>query len=527
MDPAFDTEFDTAGTTPPRLQLTGLGKRYASTQANADIDLVVMPGEIHALLGENGAGKSTLVKMICGLVKPDTGSIAWNGVPVPAMDPDVARTLGIAMVFQHFSLFETLTVAENIALGLRTTEGMATLSARVAATAARYGLKVDPARHVHHLSVGERQRVEIVRCLLQQPRLLIMDEPTSVLTPQEADGLFATLRRLAAEGCSILYISHKLEEIAALCHAATVLRAGRVVARCDPRRESPLAMAERMVGCSLPATARSATVPGDPCLTVSGLSLPARDPFGTTLRNIGFTLHAGEILGIAGVAGNGQNELLAALAGERTVAPGTIRLGAAPAGHLPCAARRKHGLAFIPEERLGRGAVAEMTLAENVLLTRRDTHLVSRGMIHTRGVRAYASDVFTRFGVVAGGIDAEARSLSGGNMQKFIVGREVAAAPKVLLASHPTWGVDIGAARAIRQQLIDLAAAGAGVLIVSEDLNELFEICDRIAVLHAGALVPPRPVAELTPGAIGQSMGGMAPETTVPETVEPGSPHAD
>ena len=303
-------------TESPRLRLAGISKRYASTQANADVDLVVGPGEIHALLGENGAGKSTLVKMISGLVKPDTGTITWSGTVIPAMDPDIARGLGIAMVFQHFSLFETLTVAENIALGLRTKESMAALSARIADTAGRYGLKVDPGRHVHHLSVGERQRVEIVRCLLQDPKLLIMDEPTSVLTPQEVDGLFIMLRRLAAEGCSILYISHKLEEIAALCHAATVLRAGRVVAHCNPQQETPATMAELMVGRTLAATIRSGAAPGAPCLTVTGLSLAAEDPFGTTLRDIGFTLYAGEIMGIAGVAGNGQKELLAVVRRE-------------------------------------------------------------------------------------------------------------------------------------------------------------------------------------------------------------------
>ena len=505
----MDTVIDTA---QPRLRLFGISKRYASTQANADVELVVGIGEIHALLGENGAGKSTLVKMICGLVKPDTGTITWSGEPIPAMDPDIARGLGIAMVFQHFSLFETLTVAENIALGLRTKESMATLSARIAETAERYGLKVDPGRHVHHLSVGERQRVEIVRCLLQDPKLLIMDEPTSVLTPQEVDGLFVMLRRLAAEGCSILYISHKLEEIAALCHAATVLRGGRVVAHCNPRQESPAAMAELMVGRSLPETIRSGAAPGRPCLTVAGLSLAADDPFGTALRDIGFTLHAGEIMGIAGVAGNGQKELLAALAGERTVRADAIRIGEVPVGHLAARARRRHGLTFIPEERLGRGAVAELTLAENALLTCYGENLVSRGMIQNRRVRDYATGIIKRFGVVASGIDAEARSLSGGNMQKFIIGREVGFGPKVLLASHPTWGVDIGASLSIRQELIDLAANGAGVLIVSEDLNELFEICDRIAVLHAGALVAARPVNELTSSAIGQSMGGMTAE---------------
>ena len=498
------------GSAPARLRLTGISKRYAATMANDGIDLAVGPGEIHGLVGENGAGKTTLVKIICGLVQPDAGSIAWDGSPPRAMDPDTARSLGIAMVFQHFSLFETLTVTENVALGLRSRETLPALARRIAAVAARYGLGVSPSRHVHHLSVGERQRVEIIRCLLQDPKLLILDEPTSVLTPQEAEGLFAMLRRLAADGCSVLYISHKLEEVAALCRAATVLRAGRAVARCDPSRTSAAAMAELMVGRALTATRRAGRAPGPVRLSVSGLSLPAGTLFGTALDGIGFDLRAGEILGIAGVAGNGQSELLAALAGERRSAPGMVRLDGRDLGALGCAARRRHGLAFIPEERLGRGAVAEMSLADNVPLTRHAQGLSRHGFLRRGRIRDEARAVFQRFGVRAAGIDAPAASLSGGNMQKFIVGREIAFGPRVLLASHPTWGVDISAALAIRQELIDLAATGAAVLVVSEDLSELFELCDRIAVLHQGRLSPPCPTAAQTAAGIGQMMGGVS-----------------
>jgi len=495
---------------PPRLRLTGIGKTYGATQANADVDLCVAAGELHALVGENGAGKSTLMKIVCGLVKPDAGRIAWEGAEVPAMDPETARRFGIAMVFQHFSLFETLTVAENVALGLRTKETLPALSRRIEAVAGRYGLAVAPGRHVHSLSVGERQRVEIVRCLLQEPKLLILDEPTSVLTPQEAEGLFAMLRRLADEGCSVLYISHKLEEVGALCHGATVLRAGRVVARCDPARTSPAEMAALMVGQALPETRRGPlAVPGAVRLAVYGLCLPADEPFGTALDGITFDLQAGQILGIAGVAGNGQKELLAALAGERRSGSGMIRLEGQDIGALGVAGRRRRGVAFIPEERLGRGAVAEMSLADNMPLTRYAEGLTRRGFLRRAQARTEAGLVFRRFGVRAGGIDAAAASLSGGNMQKFIVGREIAFGPRVLLAAHPTWGVDIGAALAIRQELIDLAEAGAAVVVVSEDLGELFEICDRIAVLCQGRLVPPRLVFELSPAGIGQAMGGV------------------
>ena len=506
---------------PPRLALRGITKRYAATLANSDIGLTIAPGEIHALLGENGAGKSTLVKIIYGVVRPDSGEIAWEGRPVEIPDPNAARRLGVGMVFQHFSLFESLTVAENIALGLGARESIADLTRRIDEISARYGLAVEPTRHVHHLSVGERQRVEIVRCLLQSPRLLIMDEPTSVLTPQEAKGLFDVLRRLAAEGCSVLYIGHKLEEIKALCEAATVLRGGRVIGHCDPRVTSEREMAELMIGGELPVAHRRAPLKqGRASLVVEDLSLPPDEPFGTHLRDIALTLRDGEILGVAGVAGNGQKELLAVLSGERrTPDANAVRLGDIAAGHLGPAGRRRLGLAFIPEERLGRGAVAEFPLTENALLTAYLHGFVRAGLVKFGAVEDYAKQIIARFRVVAAGIEAQGSSLSGGNMQKFIVGREVGTQPRVLLAAHPTWGVDIGAALAIRQALMDLAAAGSGVLVVSEDLAELFEISDYIAVLSGGRLSPPRRTHETTVEEVGLLMGGRM--------AAGGQPHAE
>jgi simple sugar transport system ATP-binding protein len=494
----------------PLLALSGITKRYASTVANDGVDLTVLPGEIHALLGENGAGKSTLVKIIYGVVQPDAGSIAWNGRPTAIASPNAARALGIGMVFQHFSLFEALTVAENIALGLGSREPLGALSARIAEVSRRYGLAVEPGRHVHHLSVGERQRVEIVRCLLQAPKLLIMDEPTSVLTPQEVDDLFVVLRRLSAEGCSILYISHKLDEIRALCEAATVLRAGRVSGHARPREISARVLAEMMTGSTLPTPRRHAALAAQAaCLAVRDLTLPADEPFGTTLRGVSLELRAGEVLGIAGVAGNGQKEFLAALSGERRAPRGdSIRIAGRATGRAGPLARRRLGLAFIPEERLGRGAVGEMSLAENGLLTAWQHGMVRHGFLSGGAVRRFAQKVFEDFKVKAAGIGAAASGLSGGNMQKFIVGREVEQGPRVLLAAHPTWGVDIGATLAIRQVLIDLAERGAGVLVVSEDLAELFEISDRIAVLSEGRLSPPLPVAQTSVEAVGLLMGG-------------------
>ncbi|MCC6196043.1 MAG: ABC transporter ATP-binding protein [Burkholderiales bacterium] len=468
-----------------------------------------MPGEIHAVLGENGAGKSTLMKIIYGAVKPDAGTIAWEGKTVTIANPARARRLGIGMVFQHFSLFETLSVADNIALALDRERAGSGLPARIRDVSAKYGLPLDPARYVHTMSVGERQRVEIVRCLLQDPRLLIMDEPTSVLTPQAVEKLFETLRRLAAEGCSILYISHKLDEIRALCHKATVLRAGKVTGTCDPRRESASSLARMMIGGDLPHPSHRDTSAAGDALVVRDLTLAADDPFGTPLSAISFTVRAGEVLGIAGVSGNGQKELLAALSGERRIAQGSaIALLGRPAGRLDAAQRRALGLAFVPEERLGRGAVPEMSLSENALLTAHRKGMVTRGFVRDRVVRQYATETIREYGVKAGGPDAAARSLSGGNLQKYIVGREIRQRPKVLIAAQPTWGVDVGAAAQIRQALLDLRDEGVAVLVVSEELDELFEICDRLAVIAQGRLSEPKPLHETNAEEIGLLMSG-------------------
>ena len=492
----------------PRLQLSGITKVYPGVVANDRIDLCVMPGEIHAVLGENGAGKSTLMKIIYGVVKPDAGTIRWDGDLVTIANPADARALGIGMVFQHFSLFESLTVDDNIALALSAHEAKRGLDARISEVSARYGLAVEPRRRVHSLSAGERQRVEIVRCLLQEPRLLIMDEPTSVLTPQAVDKLFETLRRLRSEGCSILYISHKLDEIRALCERATVLRSGRVSGTCDPRAESPSSLARMMIGADLPHPRhRKTSQRGDGALRVNRLSLKADDPFGTDLIDVELALRGGQIVGIAGVSGNGQKELLAALSGERPVDdPAAIELNGVAAGRLDAAQRRALGLAFVPEERLGRGAVPEMSLVENALLTAHRQGMTHRGFVRLDAARAYARAVIGRFQVKATGAYAAARSLSGGNLQKFIVGREVLQGPRVLIAAQPTWGVDVGASALIRQALIDLRDEGVAVLVVSEELEELFEICDAIAVIARGRLSSPKPTHATNVGEVGLLM---------------------
>ena len=501
-------------TTPPRLALRGIGKVYPGVVANADIDLTVAPGEIHAVLGENGAGKSTLMKIIYGVTRPSSGTMAWEGREVVVHNPAEARALGIGMVFQHFMLFETLTVVENVALAMPGKPPLAPLADRIREVSDRYGLPVDPRRHVHALSVGERQRVEIIRCLLQDPRLLIMDEPTSVLTPQAVRTLFKTLRKLSDEGCSILYISHKLDEIRELCHSATVLRAGRVTGHCTPAEETPESMASLMIGKALPVCEHGqAARGGELRLRIAGLSHASPDPFGVDLKDLHLDVHAGEIVGIAGVSGNGQQELLRALSGEEPLAERhPVQICGVEAGRLSPARRRRLGMTFVPEERLGRGAVPSLSLADNAILTAARTQgLVRHGLIDFKRAQAFAAACIEAFNVKCGGPGAAAKSLSGGNLQKFIMGREILQQPLLLVCAQPTWGVDVGAAAFIRQRLIDLRNQGCAVLVISEELDELFEISDRIAVIAKGRLSPLRPIAEANVEEIGVWMSGMWP----------------
>jgi general nucleoside transport system ATP-binding protein len=492
-----------------RLELIDISKQYPAVKANDSVNLRVKPGEIHAVLGENGAGKSTMMKMIYGAVRPDAGEIRWNGEAVQITSPAQARQLGISMVYQHFSLFDTLTAAENVWLGLDKSLSLAEVIARINQVASVYGLDVDPLRPVHTLSVGERQRVEIVRALLTSPKLLILDEPTSVLTPQAVDKLFVTLRQLASEGCSILYISHKLDEIRALCHHCTVLRGGKVTGEVDPRTETNAGLSRMMIGAEPPQLKHVQARLGDVVMAVRQLSIPKDDPFGTTLSDISFEVRAGEIVGIAGVSGNGQQELMAALSGEDPRSPpGSITLFGRDIARDSPRKRRHEGLHFVPEERLGRGAVPTLSLAQNTLLTRTGT-VHRSGWIRTGDVSRLAQSLINRFNVKAGGPQAPAKSLSGGNLQKFIVGREIDADPKLLIVSQPTWGVDVGAAAQIRGELLALRDKGCALLIVSEELDELFEICDRMVVIAQGRVSPSIPTSEATIELIGEWMSGL------------------
>ncbi len=496
----------------PLLVAEGLTRLFGSLVANDSVDLTVLPGEIHALLGENGAGKSTLVKMLYGLLQPDAGRILWKGEAVTLPTPKAARALGVGMVFQHFSLFDALTVAENVALALDEARPLRQVSDELADISRAYGLPLEPRREVWRLSVGARQRIEIVRCLMQDPDLLILDEPTSVLTPQECDGLFDTLRTLRGEGRAVLYISHKLEEVRGLCEAATILRQGKVVDRCDPREQTAGSLARMMVGSQIAEVrrARAEARIGPVRLRVDNLSVVSEDPQGTSLRGINLEVGAGEILGIAGVAGNGQDELFAALSGEmRAPEAGNVVLEGTPIGWNGINARRRASAAFVPEERLGHAAAPRLPLSENALMANHASgDFTRRGLIDRGRMLGWVDAVTRAFDVRKGPRDPEARALSGGNLQKFVVGREMLRKPRLLVVAQPTWGVDAGAASLIRQALIDMAAEGASVLVISQDLDELFEIADRMAVIFNGRLSPAYPVGDLTREAVGLLMGG-------------------
>jgi len=495
--------------TAPLLTISGLTKAYPGVVANDDVSFDITAGEVHALLGENGAGKSTLVKMIYGLVKPDRGTMRLHGQPFAPSRPSTARAAGVAMVFQHFSLFDALNVAENIALGMEHPPAMNDLATRIRDVSATYGLPLDPGRVVGDLSAGERQRVEIIRCMLQGPRLLIMDEPTSVLTPQEVEILFQTLRKLTSEGVAILYISHKLEEIRRLCDQATILRHGRNVGTCVPAETTARKMAEMMVGSAFDAPARATRPPGDVALELSDLSVASPSAFGTSLKGLNVAVRQGEILGIGGVAGNGQDELLGALSGELRSAADTVRLHDQPIGHLGPNRRRVMGLLTAPEERLGHAAAPDMTLIENAVLTgARREGMLRNGFLRWRAAETFAQRIIDRFDVRTPSPHTSARALSGGNLQKFVIGREVLQRPEVLVVNQPTWGVDAAAAAAIRQALLDLAAQGTAVICISQDLDELMEISDRFCALNEGRLSAIKPTQGLSVEEIGLMMGG-------------------
>ena len=489
----------------PRLALCDITKRYASTLANDSVSLAVMPGEILALLGENGAGKSTLMTVVFGITRPDSGTIAVDGVTVDIDSPRRARSLGIAMVFQQFALFDSLSVLQNIALGLPAAP-LAAIESRVLELAARYGLEIVPQRRVHDLSIGERQRIDILRALMSSPRVLILDEPTSVLTPQATERLFETLRELSADGVSVIFISHKLHEVRRLATRCVVMRAGKVVGEVDPRSESDASLARMMLGAEpLPIAAHESPA-GGVALAVDGLSFVGSDQW--NLDRVSFEVRAGEIVGIAGISGNGQQALMAALAGELLVEADAVRLFGQAVGRLNTAQRRALGLRYVPEQRLGHAVVAGMTLSDNALLT--DLSLQSSHVLNVDKASERAAQIVQRFGVRAA-TSAKIETLSGGNLQKFIAGREMLAVPRVLLLDQPTWGVDAGSTSAIRNELIALRAAGCAIVVVSEELDELYQLADRVVVMAGGRLSPSRAPQQIDTAELGRWMAGFWP----------------
>lgn len=484
------------------LSLERITKAYPGVLANDAVDFAVERGEIHALLGENGAGKSTLMKVLSGLTKPDSGQIVWKGDETTISSPQGSKALGIGMVHQHFALFDGMSVGENIALGLG---GQLddTRRTRIIEMSEKYGLPLDPDALVFTLSAGEKQRIEIVRALLGEPELLILDEPTSVLTPQEADALFATLRLLRDEGRGLVFISHKLNEVRALCERATILRGGKVVATCVPAEKSAEEIAEMMIGTRPVPTAKGQQNLGDVALEVKDLR--TKD-----VRVPALAVRRGEIMGVAGVAGNGQEALYAYLSGE-DLAPqaNAIWLNGVEAGRSGPSQRRALGGAFVPEERLGHAAVPDFSLIDNTLLSNLGTDgFQRRGLINWTLTREHTTEICDGYDVRHAGVTGRAASLSGGNLQKFIVGRELIKQPEVLVVNQPTWGVDMGSATNIRDQLKALAESGSALLVISQDLDELFDLADRLCVLNHGHLSEAKPTHEWTAETLGVAMTG-------------------
>ncbi|MCC6191788.1 MAG: ABC transporter ATP-binding protein [Anaerolineales bacterium] len=496
-----------------RVAMRGIVKRFPGVLANAGVDFDVNAGEVHALLGENGAGKSTLMRQLYGLYPPDAGEILIDGQPHTFHSPADAIRAGIGMIHQHFMLVPTLTVAENVALGLRSSRepqmDLKVVAARLNTLAEAYGLKVDPGAYIWQLAVGEQQRVEILKALYRGASLIILDEPTAVLTPQEVDGLFATLRRMAGEGHALIFISHKLHEVLAISQRVTVLRDGHVVGERAAGSVGRQELAQLMVGREVKALPAQAVQTGGVRLALEGVR--AQGDRGTEgLRGVSLAIHAGEVLGLAGVSGNGQRELAECLAGLRRVSAGRVLLGGRDVTHASPRERLLAGQAYIPEERMRDGAIKNFSVLENLFLHDHAAPNYARwGVLNTNAMRARAAALVQRFNVKTPGLETPLKNLSGGNIQKLILARELSRQPRVLIAAQPTRGVDIGATEYIHQQLLAQRAAGTAILLISEDLDEILALSDRIAVIYEGAIMAVLPRGQATPAALGLLMAGV------------------
>lgn len=498
------------------MELRGITKRFPGVVANHDIDITIRKGTVHALVGENGAGKSTLMKILYGMQKPDEGTITIDGKQVSFSSPADAIATGIGMVHQHFMLADNLTVLENVVLGGEKLYGIgAKARNKIMEISDAYGLNVRPDALVEQLGVADRQRVEILKVLYRGARTLILDEPTAVLVPQEVDALFANLRELKAEGLTVIFISHKLGEVLAVADDITVIRRGTTVGTADPRTTTTKQLAELMVGTELPSPeTRESTVTDVPMLSVQGLRLTATDPDGVVrevLDGIDFTIRKGEVVGIAGVEGNGQTELIEALMGLRTLDGGVITLDGADISHAPTRKRREGGIGYIPEDRHRHGLLLESPLWENRILGHvTEAPNSKRGILDPKAARKDTERIVREYDVRTPGIDVTAASLSGGNQQKLIVGREMSHNPKFLIAAHPTRGVDVGAQAQIWDQIREARREGLAVLLISADLDELIGLSDTLRVMYRGRLVADADPATITPEELGSAMTGAA-----------------
>ena len=511
----------TGRTGVPILEMRNITKRFPGVVANDKVDFDVRAGEVHTLFGENGAGKSTLMRVLYGLYRPDEGEIRINGQRVSISSPSSAIRHRIGMIHQHFMLVDTLTVAENVALGTRSTRGPLTgleaVSARIVELSERYGLKVDPRAIIWQLSVGERQRVEIIKALYRDVELLILDEPTAVLTPTEVADLFSVLRQMAKDGRGLVFISHKVHEVLDLSDRITVLRSGHVVGTLPAAEASRERLVEMMVGHQVAAEEHPpAAVVGSPRLVVKDLRVES-DRGGDAVRGVSFEVGSGELVGIAGVAGNGQRELAEAIAGLRVPASGSIRLNDRElAGHGP-AAIRSAGLGYVPEERMRDGVVADFSIAENLLLVDYGSSTYSQlGFLRTRAIRRHCQELVDAFNVKTPNLETPARSLSGGNIQKLIMARELSARPEVLLVAQPTRGIDVAASLYIHQRLVAQRDSGTATIIISEDLDEIMTLSDRILVMYEGTIIGSADPRTASREEIGMLMAGVHHDASVP-----------
>ncbi|WP_436982280.1 ABC transporter ATP-binding protein [Streptomyces sp. enrichment culture] len=513
--PASSSSPEPSGTTPA-VELRGITKRFPGVVANHDIDITVRKGTVHALVGENGAGKSTLMKILYGMQKPDEGTITIDGDQVSFATPADAIARGIGMVHQHFMLADNLTVLENVVLGAEKLHGIGGAArARIKELSDAYGLGVRPDLLVEDIGVADRQRVEILKVLYRGARTLILDEPTAVLVPQEVDALFGNLRELTAEGLTVIFISHKLGEVLSVADDITVIRRGTTVAAVEPSATTPKQLAELMVGSELPTPeTRESTVTDRPVLTVAGLRHSGTDSDGVcrdVLSEVDFTIHAGEVLGIAGVEGNGQAELVEAIMGVRGLDAGTISLDGEDITRRSTRRRREGGIGYIPEDRHRHGLLLNAPLWENRMLGHVTQRPNSKGPWLTAGdARADTERIVREYDVRTPGIEVTAASLSGGNQQKLIFGREMSHHPKVLIAAHPTRGVDVGAQSQIWDQIRAARREGLAVLLISADLDELIGLSDSLRVMYRGRLVADADPATITPEELGTAMTGAA-----------------